>query len=397
MGTRGLTIACVYNDAAVRRHCLDRSLEAYAGPVAVEYLPVDNTEHAFTSAGAALNHAARLASHDVVVMVHQDVYLHDVDVLAAAAAHLEDRRWAMLGANGVTAGRRSTGRLRDRVILIGQPAPAPVEVDTLDEVLVMARRDDLLADPLSEDPALAWHAYAVEYALRARSRGLLVGAVDTAITHNSLTINLARLDEAHRHVADDYPSLTPIHTTCGTVGAHPSRLRQLRVVQEHGWRRRWLRQSSAAARVRSTLAVPVVLADIAHEVDLVDWSAHDPLHLVNVDRTGGFADVAGSSVVLDRRDRPVEMSAVADLAALRSALADRTPEDRVLVTGLGHADLPALRDLLRDGPWLAGVQWDEVWLLGGPPALAPPPEWDRPQAVPLGAGRTRTRSGVRAG
>ena len=146
----GLTIACVFNDIAVRKHCLDRSLAAYTGPVEIEYLPVDNTGHIFTSAGAALNHAARLAYHEVVVMVHQDVYLHDVDQLAAAARGLEDPRWGLLGANGVTARRQSAGRLRDRVILIGQPAPRPVEVDTLDEVLVMARREDLLTEPLTE-------------------------------------------------------------------------------------------------------------------------------------------------------------------------------------------------------------------------------------------------------
>ena len=114
-----MTIACVYNDAAVRRHCLDRSIEAYDGPVEVEYLPVDNTEHAHASAGAALNHAVRQARHDVVVLVHQDVYLHDLDRLAACAAALEDERWGILGANGVTADGTSVGRLRDRVILIG--------------------------------------------------------------------------------------------------------------------------------------------------------------------------------------------------------------------------------------------------------------------------------------
>ncbi|NPD03664.1 hypothetical protein HN031_03075 [Nocardioides sp. zg-1308] len=389
----GLTIACVFNDIEVRRHCLDRSLDAYRGPVEVEYLPVDNTDHAFSSAGAALNHAVRRAHHDVVVMVHQDVYLHDVDRLAAAAAALEDPRWGILGASGVTSGRQWAGRLRDRVILIGEPAPAPVEVDTLDEVLVMARRDDLLAEPLSEDPELAWHAYAVEYALRVRSSGRAAGAVDTAITHNSLTTNLARLAEAHRHVADHYPALVPIHTTCGTVDARDPSWRRLPIVQQHGWRRRWLRQSPAAARVRAALGVPVVLADIAHEVDLVDWSSETPLTLVNLDRAGGFAGPGGRPLLLERAGRPLVMSAVPDLAALRSTLAGLSPAAPVLVTGLKIADLAPLSDLVGGDRWLAGVQWDEVWLLGGPAALDPPVEWSRPQAVPLTVGRPRVRVG----
>lgn len=380
----GLSIACVYNDPVVRRHCLDRSLEAYDGPVEVELLPVDNTEHTYTSAGAALNHAVRQARHDIVVMVHQDVYLHDVDRLAACARALADERWGVLGANGVTADHLSVGRLRDRVILIGQSAPTPVPVDTLDEVLVMARREDLLREPLSEQPELAWHAYAVEYALRVRASGRLAGAVDTAITHNSMTTNLARLDDAHRHVADLYPALLPIRTTCGTVDPGARDWGRIPLLRDHGWRRRWLIQSRTAARVRASLGVPVVLADIAHEVDLLDFSSADPLRLVNVDRIGGFAADAGASVVLERDGRPVVMAAVAR-QHVSTVLPSLDPRQSVLVTGLATHDLAELRPLLDGGDWLAGVQWDEVWLVGGPSARHRPAAWTRARAVPLGA------------
>lgn len=380
----GLTIACVYNDPAVREHCLDRSIAAHRGTTEVQYLPVDNTAHAFPSAGEALNHAVRLAHHDVVVFVHQDVYLHDIDRLAGAASALDDPRWGVLGASGVTGDRQWVGRLRDRVILVGGPAPEPVPVDTLDEVLFMARRELLLDEPLSEDPDLAWHAYAVEYALRMRSAGRLAGAVDTAITHNSLTVNLARLDEAHRRVAQQYPQLLPIATTCGTITRRRS-WRDVPRLRGQRWHT-WLRQSRPAGRVRAALGVPVVLADIAHEVDLLDFSAARPLHLVNLDRTGEFAGAAGASVVLERRGRPVLMSAVVDDHELEPALAQLAPDDHVLVTGLRREDLPGLGSVLDSRPWLAGVQWDEVWLLGGPDAAEPPAAWRRRQAVPLGAG-----------
>ena len=77
------------------------------------------------------------------------------------------------------------------------------------------------------------------------------------------------------------------------------------------------------------------------------------------------------------------------LPELPVALASLDPADRVLVTGLEVGDLARLRPLLADGDWLAGVQWGEVWLVGGPAAVRPPEEWSRPQAVPLGAGRAR--------
>lgn len=384
-GTVGLTIACVYNDVEVRRHCLDRSLAAgQESGVEVQYLPIDNTAGQFASAGAALNHAVRLARHDVVVFAHQDVYLHDLRRLARAAAALAAPEWGVLGSCGMTPAGELMGRLRDRVILIGAPAPEPVDVQTLDEVLFMARRDDLLQHPLSEDPHLAWHAYAVEYALRMRAMGRKAGAVDTAITHNSLTVNLARLDAAHLHVATLYPAERPIRTTCGTVTGKRE-WRDLPVVRTQRWRRTWLRQSAAAARVRAAIDQRVVIADIAHEVDLVGFSTAEPLHLLNVDPTETFAREAGDPVVLERRGRPLVMTAT-DLDALSDTLAQLTERDHVLVTGLRVADLPGLWPGIRQRKWLAGVQWSEVWLLGGPNAVSPPQEWGRREAVPMRVG-----------
>lgn len=382
----GLTIACVYNDIEVRRHCLDRSLAAGAGSgVEVQYLPVDNTGHQFASAGAALNHAVRQAEHDVVVLVHQDVYLHDLQRLARAAAALDDPAWGVLGACGMTAGGEVVGRLRDRVILIGTPAPRPVDVQTLDEVLVMARRETLLAHPLSEDPRLAWHAYAVEYALRMRALGRRAGAVDTAITHNSLTVNLARLDDAHHHVGDLFPAELPVRTTCGTVTGRRD-WRDVPLLRSQRWRKTWLKQSASAARVHAATCQRVVIADIAHEVDVVGFSAGDPLHLVNADPTGAFSRVAGATTVLDRRGRPVVMAA-ARLDAVATSVAALTERDHVLVTGLTLCDLPGIWPALSSQrTWLAGVQWDEVWLVGGPSAIDLPQEWGRPQAVPMRRG-----------
>lgn len=383
----GLTIACVFNDVDVRRHCLDRSLEAGSRSVELQYVPVDNTGHAFPSAGAALNHAVRQADHDVVVLVHQDVYLHDLERLAAAASALDDPQWGVIGASGVTAERRWAGRLRDRVILNGEPAPSPIEVDTLDEVLFMARRDDLLDEPLSEETDLAWHAYAVEYALRVRSNGRLAGAVDTAITHNSLTTNLARLEEAHRHVAHQYADLLPIHTTCGTLRQPGRDWRNLPGLRGQRWRMTWLRQSLAAARVRAVVDIAVVLADVAHEVDLLPYSSTHPLHLVNLDTTGAFAPLAPGPVLLERGGRPVLMSSVATLDGLESLLDSVPLREHVLVTGLTTSDLALMRPRLEGGGWIAGLHRDEIWLLAGPGAAEPPHEWTLPQAVPLGAAR----------
>lgn len=381
----GISIACVFNDPEVRRECLDRSVAAYRGPLDVDYIAVDNTAHAFSSAGAALNHAARQARHRVVVFVHQDVYLHSIERLAEAARAFDARGWGILGANGVTSGGQSVGLLRDRTQLIGVSAPRPVPVQTLDEVLFMIPRDLVLEHPLTEHPDLAWHAYGVEYSLRVTGLGLGAGAVDLAITHNSLTVNMARLDEAHQAVGRLHPGQLPIRTTCGVVGARSSRLRSRPLVQRHGWRLRWLRHSWLAVRARRRVGVPVVLSDLREEVDLLPLDADVPLRLVNVDHAGAFADHNATPLVLSRFGRPVLMSALPTTDAVPGLLAALSVDEVLVVAGLTLDDLTFLRAAVPVGrPCLLGLHSQEMWLLCGLPLDRLPESWSRPAAVPLG-------------
>ena len=380
---RAISIICVYNDADVRRECLDASIEAYDGPVDVDYVPIDNTRHAFASAGAALNHGVRLARHDVIAFPHQDVYLNSIDRVARAGDMLGDA-WGVLGANGVAADGENTGRIQDRAQLIGRSAEDPIEVDSVDEVLFMATKQMLLENPLSEDPELAWHAYAVEYGLRLRRLGLGVGAVNMGATHNSLTVNLAKLDVAHRSVERTYAEFLPIHTTCGTIGAATSRLRRVPVIRRHGWRLRWLRHSLVAHRVRRELDLPVVLSDIRHEIDLLDFSADRPLYLFNLDAVGGFVEYADRTLKLTRYGRPVLMTTVRSAQDV-APLLDQVPEEAlVLIIGWTLADLGTFRSRCRrDDSWLVGIHPDTLWLLRARD-VATPEEWSRPTAVPLG-------------
>ncbi|MBN9376581.1 MAG: hypothetical protein J0I40_14580 [Cellulomonas sp.] len=166
-----VSIVCVFNDPAVRSSCLDRSIAAGLSDAPdTEYIPVDNTRGQFRSAGAALNAGAAESRRRVVAFVHQDVYLHDLVALErAAAALLDDPRIGLVGAVGITDTGAVLGRVRDRVVMIGQPTSESQDVDSVDEVLFLVDRDRVVADPLSEHPDLAWHAYAVEYGARMRS------------------------------------------------------------------------------------------------------------------------------------------------------------------------------------------------------------------------------------
>lgn len=54
------------------------------------------------------------------------------------------------------------------MVLLGKSAPRPRVADSLDEMLFLALRRLVLQEPLTESPEMAWHAYAVEYGLRAK-------------------------------------------------------------------------------------------------------------------------------------------------------------------------------------------------------------------------------------
>ncbi len=378
---------CVFNNLEVRAECLDRSIERYEGVVDVDYIPVDNRDHQFSTAGAALNHGASLARHELVVLVHQDVYLHSIDRLVEAGVALLDRSWSMLGASGVTSTGEVIGLLRDRTDLIGRSAPMPVEVDTLDEVLFMILRDVMLSDPLTEESDLAWHAYAVEYATRLRRSGHRVGAVDLAITHNSLTINLDRLDVAHRVVGDMYPELQPIHTTCGTIQIRTRlKLKDLPVVRDHRWRLRWIRNSVGARRLSRTLPITVILSDIRHDVDLLKFGARDPLRVINLDSTGSFAASATGWLRFSRLGKPVDFRAVATDNELHSCLDQLPQTTNVLVTGLDEGAVGRLcGGVGASRHWAVGIQSGAHWALSGPVLAELPGAWSRPAAVPLGS------------
>jgi hypothetical protein len=387
-----VSIVTVFNDAEVRQACLDRSIEAHRHEAPdVDYVPVDNTEGQFRSAGAALNHGARQARHDYLVFVHQDVYLHSLDALEEAAGMLaEDESIAMLGASGVTAQGRFFGRIRDRVILSGDPAPRPTPVDCVDEVLFMIPRRTLSRHPLSEQPDLAWHAYAVDFGLRARGDGMRVCAVNIPITHNSLTVNVDRLDVAYDALAAKHPQAMPIVTPQGRIGGPPrfaDRISAVRGLGAQRWRYQWLRETVKAHAARRAAGGNLcLLGDIRLDVDelMARLPTDTPLRVVNIDQHSDFAGEHGDAVALTRAGREIRfMSRPLDEVA--SEIATSVPGGPVLVTNLGLADIRSLASQVSIDRAVLGFRASiGYWMVLDIAPAAMPPAWKSRRATPLG-------------
>lgn len=384
-----VSVICVFNDLEVRRRCLDRSLEEHADEAEVEYLPVDNVDGSFATAGAALNHGASLASHDYLVFVHQDVYLHSLRALEEAAGLLaSDQGIGLVGASGITSTGQLAGRIRDRVLLTGERAREPTDVDSLDEVLFVVPRRLLEREPLPELPELAWHAYAVEYGVRARTLGLRVCAVDIPLTHNSLTVNLERLNVAYAAVAARYPDALPVRATCGIISARSTPRPRPRILGPYRWRYRWLRESLAvhAAR-RAAGGGSCVLSDVRLDVDeVMDSEPDSPLLVVNLDPELEFADERPGPLHLTRRGRPI-MLTTRTMSQLADTVTEWSPRASVLLTNLRLADLRSLAVQLPRASRVLGFRREiGYWMLIGAAATAVPRQWRLPTSRPLGMG-----------
>lgn len=379
-----VSIICVSNNREVLESCLEKSVkDGLAQAPDTELIVMENSTQRYPTAGAALNEGVSQARHKVCVMVHQDVYLHSLPKLEEAASRLlQDPQLGFAGAIGIEPSGKLQGQIRDRLLLTGDPISGVQDVDSLDEVLVMATRQQLLREPLSQDSELAWHAYAVEYGARQRRAGRRVVATDIPLTHNSLTINLARLSEAHAHVSGLYPEFATITTTCGVVGA-PEARRLPGFLESRRWRWRWLRNSLMLRRSGAlNQGEDVLLSDVRFSIDAVlDASGTDHLLVLNVSDAQGQADY-GTAVQLPRLGRNLTYLAI-DRGEL-GAVAEIEESASVLLTNLNPQDIAKLRTSMAGKPQRQGHDMAiGHWLLAGPAAGTMPEAFNRAPVKPL--------------
>jgi hypothetical protein len=386
-----VSIICVFNDGAVRERCLDSSIDRHRAEVGdLDYILIDNRDGAFASAGAAFNTGAARARHDHLVFVHQDVVLHSLTALERAAATLDaDDGIGLAGAIGVDGDGRLVGRVRDRVVLIGERTREPADVDAIDEVLFMIPRRVFDRAALSEAPNFAWHAYAVEYGLRLRSEGLRVCAVDVPLTHNSLSLNTENLNAAHAALVRAYPHALPVRTPTRIVRRFSHARRRGGLVSRHGWRLRWLRESVAVHVGRAMLKrTECVLADIRWCIDDLLAGGAVPLLIVNVDHSGSFVDDGPDPLELRRHDHDLRVTS-GDPGTAVASIRDAPADGHVLVSGLRGRDLRALAPHLQDRTALLGFRREiGYWLLVSPSAAHTAERLRRsPRSTPVGMGR----------
>ena len=175
----------------------------------------------YATAGAAYNSAILDADHDVIVFIHQDMYLPPgwTKHLRQILADLSERnvKWGVLGCYGVTHDRKKAGYVfcngQNRVL--GRPAN-PVPVQSLDECCLIINRD---AGVCFDAKLPYFHLYGADICLQAESRGLTNYAISNFCVHNTRYIRRLPPEfwAAARYLRQKWSRQLPIQTCCATI------------------------------------------------------------------------------------------------------------------------------------------------------------------------------------
>lgn len=173
----------------------------------------------YPSASIAYNKGLDDADTDLVVFVHQDVFLPEiwmeelmsslrsissltpnVGVVGCYGVDLENRRYGHLYSTGLGA-------------IIGEPIGQPMPVRTLDEIILILRKSSGLR---FDENLPGFHLYGTDICMEASRRGLINYAVGAFCIHNSNeAVYLPdQFYRCYRYLRRKYWNELPIQTSC---------------------------------------------------------------------------------------------------------------------------------------------------------------------------------------
>lgn len=173
-------------------------------------------QRGFTNVSKAYNSVKTNAQ--VIIYVHEDVFLpktFEKDLYKALYLVPDD--WAVLGVAGVkliNGKKQNIGYINDRGRLWGKPLDNPVEVDTLDELLLITRGDFVFDEQFPLD------FYGADICLQAKAQGRKCYAINAFCEHNSSRVIGGRTPafyEAEKRFRNKWIDYLPIGTTCSTL------------------------------------------------------------------------------------------------------------------------------------------------------------------------------------
>lgn len=170
----------------------------------------------------AYNHGMMKASNDIVLFIHQDVYLPDgfFNQLQQSLNTLPDKNWGVLGVAGVNGLKKDVDELNYLGYILnqnnvwGSPENLPSEVGTLDELLIILKNKSFLFDERIPNH----HLFATDVCLQAEQQNKKNYAILAYCAHNSKTSELpVNYEESKMYIRNKWNHKLPIYNTCSII------------------------------------------------------------------------------------------------------------------------------------------------------------------------------------
>ena len=179
-------------------------------------------QRGYSSAAVAYNAAIEQASTDLLVLVHQDIYLPEnwIQRVQSAVEQLAQTcpDWGVLGCCGIQTSGKHVGYIYDGAWnrVLGEPFEGGLEVESLDEAVLIIRK----SSGLRFDPSLeGFHMYGADVCLQAQSRGKKCYAIGAFCIHNTNPYRMLPLHfwKGYLAMRRKWKAQLPIKTTCTEI------------------------------------------------------------------------------------------------------------------------------------------------------------------------------------
>lgn len=164
----------------------------------------------------AYNKAMKKATQDIVIFVHHDVSLPEgfFNQLSDSISKL-DGDWGCLGVAGCLGDARY-GYLMNRKNIWGSTASVPHEVDTLDELILIVKKDSIVFD---EKIPSTHHMFGPDTCLQFKAQGKKNYSILAYCIHNCVEHGTYPKDfyDSAEYLKKKWPQFLPITTTCTVI------------------------------------------------------------------------------------------------------------------------------------------------------------------------------------
>jgi hypothetical protein len=225
---KDFAIAAAVNNHEILEACLKRSPDLVSG--ALQLKIYEN----YPSAALALNAALDGAEAPIAILAHQDVYLPAgwLDRLARQIDLVEQKspNWAVVGLYGREPDGAEVGLVWSSGLgrVLGHPGFEPTEVVTLDELVLIVRKDSGLR---FDEGVPGFHFYGTDIVMQGRVNGAPSFVVEAPAIHNGRPVKSLSGAYAvgYRYMQRKWRRHLPLKNLSSDIVWHPVKL----------WRAQW--------------------------------------------------------------------------------------------------------------------------------------------------------------